>query len=49
MIFLNRLKSFAIWVLYFVLPTDLYLRVNGYDPNGVGERFAAVAREKIND
>ena len=35
---LIRAKAFIMWLLYFVTPTDLYLRINGYDPDAIGLR-----------
>jgi len=44
---MNRLKAFAMWLLYFIVPTDLYLRLNGYDPNEVGKQFETLAKRHI--
>ena len=33
---IRRVRAFIMWLLYFVTPTDLYLKINGYNPDSIG-------------
>ena len=42
---MKRLEAFLMWLLGYILPVGVYLRLNGYDPNKVGERFDNLAKK----
>ena len=42
-----RIRAFILWSLFWFVPTDTYLRLCGYDPVELRQRYERVAKEAL--
>lgn len=45
--FAVRIRAFVMTLLFYFLPTNWYLRLNGCNPDQVGRRMAKVAKDAL--